>query len=329
MLPARAQILNLILTLRTNQTDKTIAMHKTTNFRKTPAALLIGILIAAAAPSFTFAVDANMNSHAEKLLALKRPLVIAHRGYSHLAPENTLPAFQLAKASGADLVELDYYHTKDGKLIVIHDTTLDRTTDATNRWGGTKIRVDGKSLAELQSLDAGSWFNPPYPNTKLPTLAESLDEIQNGNVTLIERKAGDAAKCVALLRERNLINAVIVQAFDWEYLSDFHKQAPEQVLGALGPPKIKGRTLTEAEKKLSPSWIDEAKKCGARIVVWNKEVTKETVAYAHKIGLEVWIYTIDDPALAAELLDLGVDGIITNNTSIIWRAVALRKPALP
>jgi glycerophosphoryl diester phosphodiesterase len=298
-------------------------MHTTTFLRKNGAALLIGILIAAATPSFTFAAD-NMNSPAEKLLALKRPLVIAHRGYSHLAPENTLPAFRLAKAAGADLVELDYYHTKDNKLVVIHDATLDRTTDATNRWGGAKIRVESKTLAELQTLDAGSWFNPPYPNTKLPSLNEALEEIQNGGITLIERKEGDAASCVALLKEKNLVNALIVQAFDWSYLSNFHTLCPEQVLGALGPPKIKGRTLKDDEKKLSPAWIDEAKKCGARIVVWNKEVTKETIAYAHKVGLEVWVYTIDDPTLATGLLDLGVDGIITNNTSIIWRAVALR-----
>ena len=260
---------------------------------------------------------------AEKLLALKRPLVIGHRGYPHLAPENTLPSFRLAKAAGADLVELDYYHTKDDAMIVCHDATLDRTTDATNRWGGSKIRIETKTRAELKQLEAGNWFNPPYPDTHLPTLQEALDEIQNGGVTLIERKEGDAAKCVALLREQKLINALIVQAFDWDYLRDFHKLAPEQVLGALGPPKIKGRTLTAAEKKLSRDWIDEARKCGVRVVVWNKDVTKETVAYAHQIGLKVWIYTIDDPAVATELLDLGVDGIITNNLAIIWRAVAL------
>ena len=69
-----------------------------------------------------------------ELVARQRPLVIAHRGYSQFAPENTLPSFKLAMAAGADLVELDYYHSKDGKLVVIHDTTLDRTTDATNRW---------------------------------------------------------------------------------------------------------------------------------------------------------------------------------------------------
>jgi len=261
---------------------------------------------------------------AEQLLALKRPLVIGHRGFPRVAPENTLPSFKLAKIAGADLVELDYYHTKDNQLVVIHDPTVDRTTDATKRWGGTKIRVDGKTLAELQSLDAGSWFNPPYPQTRLPTLVEALDEIQSGGgVTLVERKQGDAATCIALLKEKGLINALIVQSFDWSYLNDFHAACPEQVLGALGPPGVKGRTLTDAEKKLSPAWIDEARKCGARIAVWNREVTREAVAYAHQQGVEVWVYTIDDPAVARELLDLGVDGIITNNTSIIWRAVAL------
>lgn len=275
------------------------------------------------ATAMTHAKDQPAVSAAEQLLALKRPLVIGHRGYSHLAPENTLPAFRLAKAAGADLIELDYHHTKDGKLIVIHDGTVDRTTDATNRWGDAKIRVDSKTLAELQTLDAGSWFHPPYPKTHLPTLTESLDEIQKGGVTLIERKEGDAATCVALLREKNLVNALVVQAFDWSYLSDFHALCPEQVLGALGPPKVKGRTLTDAEKKLSPAWVDEAKKSGARVVVWNRDVSKETVAYAHKRGLEVWVYTIDDAAVATELLQLGVDGIITNNLAAIWRAVAL------
>lgn len=268
--------------------------------------------------------DIQAASAAEQLLALKRPLVIGHRGYPQFAPENTLPSFRLAKAAGADLIELDYHHTKDGQLIVCHDGTVDRTTDATNRWGGGKIRISTRTLAELQQLDAGSWFHPPYPDTHLPTLKAALDEIQNGGVTLIERKEGDAATCIALLREHQWINAVVVQAFDWEYLRDFHRQAPEQVLGALGPPSIKGRTLTAAEKPLSRHWVDEAKECGVRVVVWNNQVSKEAIAYAHEVGVKVWVYTINDPAEATRLLDLGVDGIITNNTSIIWRAVALR-----
>ena len=269
-------------------------------------------------------------SPAETLLNAPRTLVIAHRGYCQVAPENTLPAFKLAKAAGADLVELDYHHTKDGELIVLHDFILDRTSDAVARWGGKEIRVESKSLAELRTLDAGNWFDPQFAGARLPTLKEALDEIQAGGVTLIERKAGDAAACVKLLRERQLINQVIVQAFDWKYLADFHQQEPDQVLGALGPPSTReGKKLTAEDKQLTEAWIDEALKTGARALVWNHQVTRETVAYAHQKKLKVWIYTINDPAEANRLLDLGIDGIISNNPPLIWRTLALRNSQTP
>src|SRR6266404_507890 len=90
------------------------------------------------------------NLPALKLIASKRPLVIGHRGYCQFAPENTLPSFKLAMAAGADLVELDYYHSKDGQLIVIHDSELDRNTDATNHWPQKRIKVASITAAELQ-----------------------------------------------------------------------------------------------------------------------------------------------------------------------------------
>src|SRR3954463_7459010 len=91
---------------------------------------------------------ADTNLPALNLITAKRPLVIGHRGYCQCAPENTLPSFKLAMAAGADLVELDYYHTKDDQLIVMHDADLDRTTDATSRWGGKKIKVSSRTAAE-------------------------------------------------------------------------------------------------------------------------------------------------------------------------------------
>lgn len=264
-------------------------------------------------------------SPAEKLLNTSRPLVIGHRGYCSIVPENTLPSFKLAKTAGADMVELDYHHTQDGELIVIHDSTLDRTTDAVAKWGGSKIAVASKTLAELKTLDAGKWFDPQFAGTRLPTLAEALELIQAGNVTLIERKAGDAAACVKLLNERKLINQVVVHAFDWKYLADFHQQEPRQVLSALGPVGSRdGKKLSEEEKFLNERWVDDALKAGVRAIGWNRQVTKESVAYAHQKKLKVFIYTIDDPTEANRLLDLGVDGIITNNPSLIWRTIALR-----
>jgi len=271
------------------------------------------------------------NPPALKLLASQRPLVIAHRGYSQFAPENTLPSFKMAMAAGADMVELDYYPTLDGKLIVIHDHYLDRTTDATNHWAETNINVEAKTAAELQSLDAGSWFDRKYAGTHIPLLAEALDTIQAGSVTLIERKGGAPADCLKLLREKGLINRVIVQSFDWEYIRAFHEQEPEQVLGALGPPErlAGGEKAPKTPKELTAAWLDELQKTGAQVAVWSDRVSADAVRLAHQRGLKVWVYTINDPDLANNLLDMGVDGLITNNTSLIWRTIALRARKAP
>jgi glycerophosphoryl diester phosphodiesterase len=280
------------------------------------------------------ALDMNAsdtNLPALKLIASQRPLVIGHRGYCAFAPENTLPSFKLAVAAGADLVELDYHPSKDGKLMVLHDRDLDRTTDATSQWGQKHIRVESRTAAEIQSLDAGKWFDPKYAGTRIPLLAEALDTISKGSVTLIERKAGAPADCLKLLRDKGLINRVVVQSFDWQYLHGIHGQEPEQVLGALGPPErlANGKKPSGIPAQLNATWLDELQKAGAKVAVWDPTVTKEAVQLAHQRGLKVWVYTINDPAQANHLLDMGVDGIITNNTSLIWKTIALRGQMAP
>lgn len=268
-----------------------------------------------------------METPALNLVQGHRPLIIAHRGYSSVAPENTLPAFKLALATGADFVELDTYHSREGVPMVLHDYTLDRTTDATNLWGSAKISLTSKTVAELKTLDAGKWFHASFAGTRLPTLAEALDTIQGGGgMTLIERKEGDPATMAKLLVEKKLINQLVVQSFDWQFLREFHALQPRQVLGALGVPSrlADGSKPTTKEKTLSADWLDELAKTGAKVAVWNREVTREAVALAHQRGLKVWVYTIDDPSVANELLDLGVDGIITNNPGLLWKTLALR-----
>ncbi|MBI2513950.1 MAG: hypothetical protein HYV96_18420 [Opitutae bacterium] len=262
---------------------------------------------------------------APELLRITRPLVIAHRGYSGAAPENTLPSFAAATLAGADMVELDYHHTSDGALVVLHDATLDRTTDARQRWGGEKIRASEHTLAELQSLDAGRWFDGRFAGTRLPLLTEAIELITPHAVTLVERKAGDARTCVELLRHRGWINRVVVQSFDWDYLRDFHALAPEQVLAALGPvAPAKGQPFTDAEKALSPQQLDRLAAAGASVAAWSRDhVTHDSVREAHARGLKVWVYTVNDVATARQMLDLGVDGIISNHPPLIWKALAL------
>ena len=121
------------------------------------------------------------------ILANARPLVIGHRGYCKIAPENTLPSFDLAINAGADLVELDYHQTRDDQLAVIHDSHLDRTTNARKQWRGRRIKVNGKTADEIQSLDAGTWFDRKYAGTKVPLLAEALDAIQAGSLAVRPR----------------------------------------------------------------------------------------------------------------------------------------------
>ena len=238
---------------------------------------------------------------AVKLTTARRVLIIAHRGDSKAAPENTLPAFRSALRVGADLVELDYYHSSDGVPVVFHDRELDRTTDAVRRWGGKKIPLVSKSFAELRTLDAGSWFDAKFAGTKIPTLARSIEVIQAGSVTLIERKKGDAKTCVALLEKHRWTEQLVVQAFDWDYLADCHRLAPKLVLGALG------------SKEITPAKLDQIEKCGASVVGWNyKDLRKTDVVEIHRRGLKVWVYTVDDPKVAQRLIEIGVDGLITN-----------------
>lgn len=250
---------------------------------------------------------------AAKLISADRVLVIAHRGDSKVAPENTLPAFASAVRLGCDLVELDYHHSADGVPIVLHDYTLDRTTDARARWGEEKTAVADKSAEDLEVLDAGVWFGDQFRETKLPTLEESLDLIQNGSTTLIERKAGDAATCIELLRKKKLLDQVVVQAFDWDFLVDCHKIEPNLILGALG-----GRDLDGPD-------FEKLEQTGAKVVGWFKDaVTEEVVQDVHAHSMKLWVWTVDDMEVAEGLIEMGVDGIISNVPSQVKKLVRSR-----
>lgn len=244
------------------------------------------------------AADVTM---AETLLYEPHVLITAHRGDSQRFPENTLPAFASAVKTGADLVELDYRHSADGFPIVIHDETLDRTTNAVRVYGRTKIPVAGTRAREFAQLDAGSWFHSRFADVRVPTLEQALDVIQQGSVTLVERKSGDAATCVRLLSEKRLLDKVIVQSFDWEYVADCHRLAPRLVLAALG------------SKELTNSKLDDAQQTGAKIIAWNqKDIDRKHIDAIHRRGLRAWVYTVNEPKRALELVDWGIDGIITD-----------------
>lgn len=227
--------------------------------------------------------------------------ILAHRGDSRAAPENTMPAFESALKLGVDLVELDYHHSADGVPVVFHDEELDRCTDACHIWGGTSQLLARRTWSELKQLDAGGWFGQAFRGTHIATLEDALRLICPRAGCMIERKSGDAATCVGLLRRLNVVDRCVVTGFDWPFLAECHHLAPELPLGALGT------------DKLTPEHLTATRQVGARVIGWDNDyVTAEHVRLVHSAGLEAWVWTVDEPARAAELIAWGIDGLISN-----------------
>jgi glycerophosphoryl diester phosphodiesterase len=246
---------------------------------------------------------------ARDLVATPRTLIVAHRGNSRFAPENSLAAFRSALETGADLVELDYWHSADGVPVVFHDKLLDRTTNAVSIYGKGHA-VGNLSFDELSRLDVGSWFSPAFGEEKLPSLQAALEVIQARSTTMIERKGGDAKTLVELLQKREWLEAVVVMAFDWDFLAECRRLAPGLVLGALGDDELTGDRLTASQP------------FGPEIIAWNsKHLDAASIELIHRAGKKAWTYTVDEPAEAKRLIDAGIDGVISNDPARIQGAL--------
>ncbi len=153
-------------------------------------------------------------------------MLIGHRGAAAHAPENTLASFNKAKIV-ADFVEFDVWPTKDGQLVVIHDGTVDRTTNG-------KGEVSSMTLAELRTLDAGSWFNAAFAGEKIPTADETVRAIQTEAAPFMERKGGTVAQFVDLLKRVPLRPEGIVMSFDYPFIIELKRAKPDVQIGWLG-----------------------------------------------------------------------------------------------
>jgi glycerophosphoryl diester phosphodiesterase len=171
-------------------------------------------------------------------------LVVAHRGASEDWPENTLAALRAAVRAGAQMVEFDVYQTKDGVFVLMHDATCDRTTDAVAKFGRKEVRVDELTLAQIRTLDAGTWKDPRFAAERVPTLEEALAAVFPA-VPMIERKGGAAPALVAELRRLEAVDRVLVQAFDWPWLTAVHEAEPRLAVGALGGKELSDARLAE------------------------------------------------------------------------------------
>lgn len=239
---------------------------------------------------------------ADELIRRSGTLIIAHRGLPTAAPENSLPGFAAALEHKLDFVELDYRHTSDGVPMVIHDDKLDRTTNSRSVFGAADVFIGAKTFTELQKLDAGSWFEPKFAAARLASLSEAIDLVCPKTCLMIERKDGDAATLVKLLREKQVLDRVIVQAFDWDFIADVRKLEPDLPTGLLG------------KKQLDAEKLARVRAIAPRVIGWDyRDLDAAGIQAGHDAGVKVWSYTINDPTKARELVAAGLDGLITNH----------------
>lgn len=226
--------------------------------------------------------------------------VFAHRGFSGIAPENTLSAFEKAMEAKADGVELDVHLSRDGQVIVMHDEKVDRTTDGTG-W------IKDLSLAELKQLDSGSWFHPSYKNESVPTLTEVLERLADFSVVInIELKntinwyPGLEKKVIDEVKRFQVQNRVILSSFRHDSLLAVKQACPEIQTGAL-----------YACGMVDP-WV-YAKYLGVDAVHPHYlAVTAEMIDGCHRHGIKVHPYTVNEEKEMKRLIRAGADAVITN-----------------
>ncbi|WP_200842160.1 glycerophosphodiester phosphodiesterase family protein [Actinomadura sp. K4S16] len=242
---------------------------------------------------------------------------VAHRGASAYAPENTLSAFRLAKAKGADMFELDVQETEDHQLVIMHDTTLARTTNAEDLYPERRPwRVADFTLAEIGRLDAGGWFAKRYAGERVPTLGRVLAAMRGSGLGLlleikspalypgIERRiAAELRRHPSWLRYDPHERHLVVQSFDWGSVRRFHAVLPRVPTGLLGTPDVDDLPdLAEYADQVNPPFGG---------------LTESYVDEVQDSGMDVLTWTIDDPRDMERAVDLGVDGIITDRPDVL------------
>jgi len=234
-------------------------------------------------------------------------LVIAHRGASGNAPENTLAAFRKAVALGATFIETDLQLSRDARFVAIHDATVNRTTNGQGA-------VHDMTLADLRKLDAGSWFGSEFAGERIPTLEEILEFSKKNDVVFyLEIKPGASwggeHALVGALRESGEIPRAVVISFDATIVLNLRKIEPTLMTGLLYDGQIENP-------------LDKAVEIGARqVAVRGDLVTPALIAQAKKKDLQVVCWTVNHPAHMRMLAAAGVDGIMSDYPDRLVAAV--------
>lgn len=236
---------------------------------------------------------------------MKQIVIVGHRGAAGHAPENTMASYLLGLSMKSDMLEIDVHLSKDGEIVVIHDPTLERTTNGQGN-------VCDYTVDELRQLDAGSCYSEKFAGQQIPTLKEVLDLCRGRAGILLEIKGSTKGAYPGLEQQLadQLVAAnmhtpeanVIIQCFDPEVIQRFHQIMPDMQVGM----------LINLEKDLTPERIQWFSTFSNYFNVMIGRLTKEVVDTAHACGMKVFPWTVRNRDEVQPLLDLGVDGIIAD-----------------
>lgn len=238
---------------------------------------------------------------------MARPVeIIAHRGASHDAPENTLASIQLGWQQDADAVEIDVQFSKDGHIVVIHDANTRKTA-------GVRKKVSAQTLAQLKVLDVGRWKHAKWTGERIPTLAEALDTIPDSKRLFVEIKCG--AECIpAFVRDfrasSRKAGEVVPIGFSLETMRQLKQALPDLEVCWIAAFRRTLRGWSPKAEKL----IERAAEAGldGLDVGGRGPVDAECARKVHQAGLKLYIWTVDSVSKAKRLIVAGVDGITTN-----------------
>ena len=248
--------------------------------------------------------------------SLPRPVIFAHRGASAHAPENTLSAFNLARDLGANAIELDVQLTSDQAVVVFHDTTVDRTTNATGK-------ISDYSLTALMNLNAGHAYGSAFNNERIPSLADVFTELHDFPLINIELKnlsspTNNLPVLVAdLIQKHQMEDQVLISSFNPIALRKVHKINPDIPLGRIVhiPLALEYFHLFSFQLKTFRSFHIPFSLLNIR---WIK--------FFHSMGKLVFTYTLNHPSDMIEALSLGVDGFFTDDPGLAKRTIIQTVP---
>lgn len=228
------------------------------------------------------------------------PLKIGHRGASGTTPELTRAAFLRALELGVDMIELDIQLTKDGYLVVIHDHDLQRTTNGTGP-------VREHTLAQIKQLEAGSWFDARFRGESVLTLEEVIEIVGRRAMLNVEIKSppgdwsGTALKTVAVLTHAGLLGTTVISCFEMQALQKVRELSPAARLGVLWH-----------QPDFTEAWNWAHQLAAWSFHPWSKVLTAGGVEEAHRRGLRVLTWTVNDAEEIEQMTAIGVDGIISD-----------------